>query len=255
MLTFTNILIVIGIGLVILAVLNRRSFKRLFSAASAQAGKVGRAAQEADPLAMYQEAVDDGVENIQRAKKGLEQSKALVRSVERQVNEGKKNQTRLTNRIQAAMDAGDPNDTCTEYALQLAEVEAGLATNTAQLKQHSESYNNFCKQVEMGQKKVAEARRKSQQLGIQLEQSKREKEMAQFAGEFSPGGFDEDGSLARAEQLINQKIDGNRAAGDVANDLSRQGLAEAADDELERQAAAADVLARFKKPAAETDAS
>ncbi len=81
MLTFTNILIVIGIGLVILAVLNRRSFKRLFSAAAAQAGKVGRAAQEAEPWAMYQGAGGDGVENNQRAKKGLEQSKALARSV------------------------------------------------------------------------------------------------------------------------------------------------------------------------------
>jgi phage shock protein A len=247
MLTLTNILIVGGVALLILAVLNRRAFTRLFSAASAQVGKVGRAAQEADPLAMYQEAVDDGVENIQRAKRGLEQSKSLVRSVERQVDQGRKEKARLEHRIQTVLDQGDPNGTVNDYALQLAEVEQNLATNEAQLKTHTESYNNFCSQVELGQKKVADARRKAATLGMQLQQSQREKEMADFASTFSPTGFDSDGTLARAEALINQKIDTNRAAGDVANDLSRQGLAEAADEKLERDAAAASILERFKK--------
>ena len=72
--------------------------------------------------------------------------------------------------------------------------------------------------------------------------------MADFASTFSPTGFDSDGTLARAEQLLNQKIDNNRAAGDVANDLSRQGLAEAKDAEIERNAAAASILDRFKEP-------
>ncbi len=251
MLTLTNILVVGGIALVLLAVLNRRALGRLFSAASAQVGKVGRAAQEADPLAMYQEAVDDGVENIQRAKKGLEQSKGLVRSVERQVEQGRKEKARLEHRIQTVLDQGDPNGTVNDYALQLAEIEQNLAANEAQLKTHTESYNNFCAQVEMGQKKVADARRKAATLGMQLQQSQREKEMADFASTFSPTGFDADGTLARAEALINQRIDSNRAAGDVANDLSRQGLAEAADDKLEREAAAASILERFKKPQTE----
>lgn len=254
MLTLTNILIVAGIAVLLLAVLNRRALKRVFSAASAQAGKVGRAAQEADPLAMYQEAVDDGIENIQRAKKGLEKSKALVRSVQRQVEQGQKDKARLEHRIQTVLDNGDPNNTANDYALELAQVEEDLATNQEQLQSHTESYNNFCEQVQHNQKKVAEARRKARSLGLKLEQSQHAKEMSDFASSFSPTGFDADGTMARAEQLINQKIDQNNAAGDVAKDLSRQGLAQAKDDELERQSAAASILDRFRKPE-QTDAS
>ena len=71
--------------------------------------------------------------------------------------------------------------------------------------------------------------------------------MAKFARDFS---FDPNGlntGLARTEELINQKIDANRAVGDVAADMAKQVLAEAADDESERKAAAAKILERFRK--------
>ena len=68
-----------------------------------------------------------------------------------------------------------------------------------------EIYENFARQVEIGQAKVAEARLKAARLGLELEQSRREKEMAKFASDFSfdPQGFHSD--LARAEELINRK--------------------------------------------------
>lgn len=71
--------------------------------------------------------------------------------------------------------------------------------------------------------------------------------MAEFAQSFSPSSFTDNG-LADAKEKVLQQIDRNRASGDVARDLSRQGLAEAADDELERDAAADAILARFKQP-------
>jgi phage shock protein A len=196
---------------------------------------------------LLNQAVDDGVTSIQNAKKGLENYRTLILSVQRQVESGEKEKTRLEARIQSAIDSDDPNHTADEYAMVLADVEQHLDANREQLAKHKETYDNFAKQVELGQAKVAEARLKATRLGLELEHSKREKEMAKFARDFS---FDPNGlntGLARAEELINQKIDANRAVGDVAADMAKQVLAEAADDESERKAAAAKILERFKK--------
>jgi phage shock protein A len=243
-----TILIVVVVAAVVLAIVNREALMRILGAGRAQAGKLGRWAEQADPLALLQQAVDDGVANIQQAKKGLEDCRALVLSVQRQVDSGEKDKARLESRIQGVLAQGDPNHTAKEYALQLAEVERQLEQNKGQLAKHQETYGNFAKQVEIAQKRVLEARRKADELGIALELSQREKEMAQFASSFSfnPDGLK--GGLSHAEELVQQQIDKNRAAGDVAVDLSRSKLAEAADDEAERDAEAAKILQRFQNP-------
>ena len=164
---------------------------RIFGAGRAQVGKLGRMAEEADPLALLNQAVEDGVTSIQNSKKGLENYRALILSVQRQVESGEKERARLESRIQAALASGDPNQTAEESAMVLADVERHLAANREQLARHMEIYENFARQVELGQAKVAEARLKAARLGFELEQSKREKEMAKFATDFS---FDPQGS-------------------------------------------------------------
>jgi phage shock protein A len=233
--------------IVFLLLFNRQALARILGAGRAQAGKLGRMVEEADPLALLNQAVDDGVSSIQNAKKGLENYRTLISSVQRQVESGEKEKARLEARIQAAIDSGDPNSTAHEYALILADVEEHLQINRQQLLKHKETYENFARQVEFGQAMVTAARLKATRLGLELEQSKREKEMARFAGDFSfdPNGLNS--GLARAEELIYKKIDANRAAGEVAVDLSKQNIAQAADDDLERRAAAANILERFKK--------
>ena len=250
--SIVHAIIVVIVVLVVLAVVNRQALLRILGVGRAQAGKLGRWAEQADPMALLQQAVDDGVANIQHAKKGLEDCRALVLSVERQVDSGEKEKARLESRIQAVLAQGDPNNTAKEYALQLAEVERQLALNKEQLAKHRETYANFAKQVEIGQKRVVEARRKADELGIALELSQREKELSQFASKFS---FDPEGlksGVAHAEEMVRQQIDKNRAAGDVAADLSRATLAQAADEQTEREAEAAKILQRFQKPASQT---
>lgn len=241
----TVALVVVGV-LFLLALLNWRSFKRLWGAASVQAGKVGRWASEQDPLAVYKETIDNGVDNISKAKKSLEGAAGLVRTVQRQVDDGEKEVKRLDSRIQAAVNAGDPNNTAAGYAAQLAREEEQLASNKEQLAKHKENYENFKKVILNEQTKIEKARQEARALGQELEQSEREKEFVQYANEVSSAKFD-NSKLAEAKEAVRQKIDANRAAGDVARDMGRAAAAEAADDELERQAAAADVLARYKK--------
>jgi phage shock protein A len=233
--------------IVLLIWINRYALAGLLGSGVSEAGKAVRQTGEADPLALLNQSVEDGVTSIQNAKKGLESYRTLILSVQRQVESGEKEKARLEARIQEALSSGDQNHNAGESALVLADVERHLAANREQLQRHKEIHENFARQVELGQAKVAEARLKATRLGLELEQSKREKEMAKFANEFCFDPLGLDTGLARAEELINRKIDANRAVGEVAADLSRQFRAEAIDDEADREAAAAEILERFRK--------
>lgn len=244
----TTLLFAMMALVVIMTLINHRAIAKILGAGRAQVGKVGRMAEEADPLAMLNQSVEDGVASIQSSKKGLENYRALILSVQRQVESGEKEKPRLEERIQKALTAGE-TATAKEFALVLADVEQNLTANREQLARHLEIYENFAKQVEIGQAKVAEARLKAARLGLELEQSKREKEMAKFAAEisFDPRGLNS--GLARAEELINRKIDANRAVGDVAADLSKSSFIQAVGEEVDRNVAAAEILERLKRPA------
>jgi phage shock protein A len=240
----TTILITLLLLAILLAVVNIPAFIRMF--APAESDKHGRL-EDADPLVFLNQAVDDGVASIQNAKKGLENYRELISSVQRQVESGDREKARLEARIQEAIDAGDPNRTAQEYAMMLADVEQNLAANREQLQRHKETYENFARQVEIGQKRVLEAREKARLLGLELEHSKREKEMARFARGFSFDPNELHSDLARAEELIYQKIDANRAVGQVAEDLARPLPAESLDEDKVRNAAASKILERFTK--------
>lgn len=246
--SLTTILAIVGIAVLVLAVLNRRALSNMLFAARAQVGELGRAVKNADPVANFKQAIDDGLDTIDRSKKSLETVAAQVRSLNRQIDEGTKEKTRLENRIRAALANGDPNKTAGEYAIQLESVETNLQSNEAQLARTKQLYDGFAKTIESNQKKVADARREIADLGIQLDQSEREKELTRFAAEFDKG-VDVGAGLADARSAIQAKIDANRAAGDVVLSTSTQRQAELADEELERQQRADDILARFKQPA------
>jgi phage shock protein A len=243
-----TILITLVLLAILLLLVNIPTLIRSLTNESAQANKGGHRLEEADPLALLHQAVDDGVASIQNAKKGLENYRALILSVQRQVENGEKEKARLEARIREALDAGDPQHTAHEFAMMLADVEQNIAANREQLQRHKDTYENFAKQVEVGQSRVLAARQKAELLGLELEQSKREKEMARFAQEFSfnPRGLDTD--LSRAEELIYQKIDANRAVGHVADDLTKPPiLAESVDEERQRNDEASKILERFTR--------
>jgi phage shock protein A len=243
----TTVLVTLLVLAFLLVVANVQELANYFGMRKTLPPKRDTRMLEADPLASLNQAVDDGVASIQNAKKGLENYRTLISSVQRQVESGEKEKARLESKIMESLEAGDPNRTAGEYALILADVEQNLQSNRDQLLSHKDTYENFAKQVEIGQRRVLEAREKAMRLGLELEQSKREKEMAQFAREFS---FDPDGlntDLARAEELIYRKIDANRAVRAVVADMSKLIPAEAVDEDIERNAAAKEILKRFKQ--------
>lgn len=240
--TLMTVLLTVGVVLLFLAVLNRKALGNVFDALRAQVGKAGRAAANADPLANYQQAIDDAVENVKKAKQGMQRGMSLINSVERQVNSGTAEVNRLTIRVQKAVDSNDENR-AREYAAALAEAERNLKANQEQLKSHAGQYNDFVAQVKTQQDKIVRCQREAQALGVQLQLSEANKEFTDFSRNFNVNATSFDGLSAQREAVL-RKIDENNAAGRVEKDV---GGVNADDDIFERQADADEVLKRFKK--------
>lgn len=252
---FANALFAVGffeIGLGVLVVLalvalfNFRALKRLFGAASVQVGKVGRWAKSQDPLAVYQERIDEGTEKIAKGRQFLASAAGEVRGSTRKVQELEQEVAQLNHRIDLAEAAGDPNNTMEGYALDLADAEDRLTKARAKLERDTARFNSFSTAINEGKEQVEQARKEARELGMQLEQSQREKEMNEFAASFSPNNVFGDNSLAEAREALQRQIDENQGAGDADAALNQKAAREAADRQLDRKAKAQAILAARK---------
>lgn len=241
----TLIVAVLG-AFTLFALVNMRAFKRLLSSGQAQLGKVGRWAEGKDPLAMYQEKIDEAVDHLRHLKDGLVRVKGLIASVERQVKDGDRDVARLDARIKMALNDG--NETrATDLVTQMQTVNKNLTENKKQLAQHNDSYAGLLKQVQSAQERVLQAKRDAEQLGAQLDISKGQAEVADILGKFQPLGKGsplEDLSKYRAE--VENRIDQNRARGQVASELDTSRLAEEAEDDKVKKLEAKAMLDEYK---------
>lgn len=237
----TGIVVVLGIILMF----NLRAFKTLFGVGKAQAGKLARAAEGLDPVAMYKEKIEEATDNLRTAKESLVRVKGLIASVERQVNDGKSEIARLDARIKLALT--DNNEAkAAEYVTQLQSAKTQLKQNEEQLATHNSSYQAFLKQVQTAQAKIINAKREAEKLGTQLEISKVEAEIGDINQRFSSKADPLDEAL-KYKEGIQKQIDQNKARGqvlaDVNTDLVEEDKEEARIKDLEAKA----LLDEYKK--------
>lgn len=240
---FEHIVVVVAV-LALLALIAPRAMRAFGLLATAEVNRAGRWAQNVDPSGQLDALVNAGMDQIGHAKDCLEAENTLVRQTQRRVDQLKEERSRLEDRIKAALSNGDPNHTANENALSLAQVRQQLASNQQQLAAHQQNYANFAKQVKLGHQKVSDAKRQATNLGVELEESKREAELNQFAQRFDQSSFS--GSISEATATIQAQIDKNRAKSTVAADLNSQALGDAADDELAQKSQADAILAEFR---------
>ena len=237
----TGIVVVLGVILMF----NLRAFKTLFGVGKAQAGKLARAAEGLDPVAMYKEKIEEATDNLRTAKESLVRVKGLIASVERQVNDGKSEIARLDARIKLALT--DNNEAkAAEYVTQLQSAKTQLKQNEEQLATHNSSYQAFLKQVQSAQAKIINAKREAEKLGTQLEISKVEAEIGDINQRFSSKADPLDEAL-KYKEGIQKQIDQNKARGqvlaDVNTDLGEEDKEEAKIKDMEAKA----LLDEYKK--------
>jgi phage shock protein A len=215
---------------------------KFWSAFRAQINKVANIFWEADPIAQMQYEYDSSVEQLKDGRQGLETYRALVERVSRQVASGRDHVQKLEAQTKAYLKAGE-RDAAAKFALELQKAKKDLAANEQQLAMHEESYGNNLKKIQHATKKLGDVRDKIQKYDAELKMSSAEAEVAALAQSFN---MDVTTDFGQIEQVIQGKIDKNRAKTRVAADLSQEGIESIQAEEKMEKAMAEDALTQFE---------
>jgi len=215
---------------------------KFWSAFRAQINKIANIFWEADPIAQMQYEHDAAVEQLKEGRKGLETYRALVERVTRQVAGAKDHVQKLEAQTKAYLKSGQRDEAAT-FALELQKAKKDLSAYEEQLKMHEQSYENNLKKIQHAAKKLGEVREKIQKYDAELKMSSAEAEVAALAQSFN---MDVTTDFGQLEEMIQGKIDKNRAKSRVAADLSQEGLASIEAEEKMEKAMAEDALSQFE---------
>jgi phage shock protein A len=215
---------------------------KLWHTLMAQVNKIANIFWTADPIAQMQYEYDQAVAQLKEGREGLEQYRALVERVGRQVAMDKQHVSQLEGQIKAYLAAGD-RETAAKFALELQKAKQQQAENEGQLKLHEEAYNNNVSKIKHASGKLSAVREKIQKYDAELKMSRAEAEMAKLATDFN---FDVTTDFGQIEQVINDKISLNRAKVRVAADLSSDGLADIKHEQAMEKAMGEQALKDFE---------
>jgi phage shock protein A len=217
-------------------------FGKIWGAFKAQMNKMANWVWGADPIAQMQYEYDKAVEELKGGREGLEQYRALVERVSRQVAGDKSHVTSLESKIKAYLAAGD-RDTASKFALELNKAKQQLTENESQLKMHEEAYQNNVTKIKHAMDKLGKVKEKIATYDAELKLSKAEAEMAKLAESFD---FNVTTDFGQIESVINDKISLNRAKARVAADMSGQGIAEVKAEQAAEKVMADQALREFE---------
>ena len=217
-------------------------FGKLWRSLTAQLNKVANYFWTMDPIAQMQYEYDTAVDQLKEGRKGLEQYRALVERVSRQVANDKRRMAKLEAQIKAYLQVGD-RETASKFALELQKVKGELAENQGQLDMHEKAYDNNVRKIKNASKKLGQVRDKISKYDAELKMSRAEAEMAKLAQDFN---FDVTTDFGQIEQVLQDKIGLNRAKARVAADLSEEGIADIAAEQAMEHEMANQALREFE---------
>ncbi|MFM8635011.1 MAG: PspA/IM30 family protein [Planctomycetia bacterium] len=215
---------------------------KLWKALAAQMNKIANFFWTSDPIAQLQYEYDKAVDQIKEGREGLEQYRALVERVTRQVNGDREHVATLEARVKAYLQAGE-RDTAAKFALELQRAKKELAENEAQLRLHETAYGNNVTKIKHATKKLGELKQKILKYDAEMKLSRAEAELAKLATSFN---FDITTDFGQIEDVIQDKIGLNRAKVRVAADLSGEGLEKIKTEQAVEQTMADQALRDFE---------
>ena len=215
---------------------------KLWRTLKAQINKMANFFWSADPIAQMQYEYDLAVVQLKEGREGLEQYRALVERVSRQVATAKAHASSLESKVKAYLQAGD-RETAAKFALELQKAKNDLAENEGQLEMHEEAYTNNVEKIKHASSKLSQIREKIQKYDAELKMSRAEAEMAKLATSFK---FDVTTDFGEIETVIQEKIGLNRAKVRVAADLSGEGIGDIKREQAMEKAMADTALREFE---------
>jgi phage shock protein A len=217
-------------------------FKKIWQTFRAWLNKLANWGRKIDPIAEMQYECDKATEEIKNGRQGLEQHRGLIERVARQANAGVQHVADLKAKIQSYLDSGD-RETAAKFALELQKAERDLAENQSQLKVHEQTYESNLLKIKFATKKISEVRGRIAEYDANLKMSKAEGEIAKLSQSLN---FDVTTDFGQVEQMVQERIDENRAVVRVAADLSGNGLDEIRRSEDVEKKLAEDALKQFE---------
>jgi phage shock protein A len=217
-------------------------FGKLWRSLQAQLNKVANYFWKADPIAQMQYEYDLAVEQLKEGRQGLEQYRALVERVTRQVANNKSRVATLEARVKGYLQVGE-RDTAGKFALELQKAQQELQENEGQLDMHEKAYNNNLTKIKHASGKLAQLREKIAKYDADLKMSRAEAELAKLAQDFN---FDVTTDFGEVEQMVQDQIGLNRAKARVAADLSSEGLATVEAEQAMEKNQAEEALRQFE---------
>jgi phage shock protein A len=215
---------------------------KLWHVVKAQINKIANYFWTADPIAQMQYEYDLAVNQLKEGREGLEQYRALVERVSRQVANDKQHVANLEAKIKAYLTAGD-RETASRFALELQKAKAQLTEDQGQLTLHEQAYNNNVAKIKHAMKKLSDVRDKIQKYDAELKMSRAEAEMSKLATSFD---FAITTDFGQIEQVIQDRIGLNRAKVRVAADMSSEGVADIQHEQAMEAALADQALKEFE---------
>jgi phage shock protein A len=217
-------------------------FGKLWRALKAQMNKVANFFWKADPIAQMQYEYDQAVEDLKTGKEGLAQYRALVERVSRQAEKSTKHVATLESKIRAYLKAGD-RATAATLAVELQKAKSELEENQAQLDMHEKAYDNNLMKIKRASGKLATIKEKIHKYDAELKMSRAEAELSEIANDFN---FDVTTDFGQIEEVMQEKIDKNRAKARVAVDLSDEGMEQIEAEVAMEKSMAEDALKQFE---------
>ena len=215
---------------------------KIWHSVKAQLNKLANLFWTADPIAQMQYEYDLAVSQLKEGREGLEQYRALVERVSRQVTNDQRHVASLEAKVKAYLQAGD-RETAAKFALELQKARQQLGENQEQLKLHETAYDNNLLKIKHAGDKLAKVREKIQKYDAELKMSRAEAEMAKLATSFD---FDITTDFGQIEQVIQDKISLNRAKVRVASDMSSEGTVEVQREQAMEKVLADQALRQFE---------
>ena len=217
-------------------------FRKFWRALKAQINKLANFFWTADPIAQMQYEYDMAVSQLKEGREGLEQYRALVERVSRQVANDKAHVSSLEAKVKAYLQTGD-RETAAKFALELQKAKKDQQENEGQRTMHEEAYNNNLTKIKHAGNKLAQIREKISKYDAEMKMSKAEAEMAKLAKDFN---FDVTTDFGQIEQVIQDRIGLNRAKARVAADLSSEGLTNVKHEQAMEKTMADQALREFE---------
>lgn len=217
-------------------------FGKMWRALKAQLNKVANFFWKVDPIAQMQLEYDQAVEELKGGRVGLEQYRALVERVSRQVERDRVHVKSLEAKIKAYLQAGD-RETASKFALELQKAKQEMAENESQLAMHEKAYQNNVTKIKHAGDKLSRVKEKIQKYDAELKMSRAEAELAQLAESFN---FNVTTDFGEIEEVLQDQIGKNKAKARVAADLSGEGMETIEREQAMEQAQADDALRQFE---------